>query len=71
MEENLNLWKFKPYNKDHTIIKTIINKNMKHKKITTCEMSKLAISITLITTKTIANKGYVMKMNPNLWKLRP
>jgi len=47
-------------------MKTIINKNMKRRKTTTCEMSKLAISITLITTKTIANKGYVMKMNPNL-----
>ncbi len=39
---------------------------MKQRKTTTCEMSKLAISITLITTKTIANKGYVMKINPNL-----
>jgi hypothetical protein len=34
-------------------------------------MSKLAINTISITIETITNKGYVMKINPNLWKLRP
>ncbi len=71
MEKNLNLWKFRPYNKDHTTIETIINKSMKWRKTPTCEMSKLAINTISITIETITNKGYVMKINPNLWKLRP
>ncbi len=37
---------------------------MKQRKIPTCEMSKLAIDTTSIAIKTIANKGYVMKINP-------
>ncbi len=71
MEKNLNLWKFRPYNKDHTIIKTIINKGMKGRKIPICEMSKLTINTTSIIIKTITNKGYVMKINLNLCKLKP
>jgi hypothetical protein len=59
MEKNLN-------NKDHTTIETIINKSMKWRKISTCEMSKLVINTTSITIKTIVNKGYVMKIKPNL-----
>jgi hypothetical protein len=39
---------------------------MKWRKTPTCEISKLVINTTSIVIKTIANKGYVMKINPNL-----